>query len=308
MKKKFFYIFSITVLLQGCSMDDNVLNPSQFDEANFPPLSEKYGKAVAERLREIVTSLNEMGVDYSNADNSPEFTQRFYDDIGKATSYDLLRNINSTTRTQMSPDVFIEKISNLTDIQIKFIERIIEECGESTSYDDLSKRLIVINKDIYASVPEIQQERLFNVTAVLYYGINEIQNLEKQGQMIPTPYNAVRPIRLKSGDESGGGLGASCRKFLATVWTIAVGEPTPTGEIVASVITVIVGGVLLYEVITCAANNTKKCDSYRDQCVAKGWKYENGEWIKMECNQCYWYCMTNGEWNYSACLYNYLQI
>ena len=42
--KKILYIFSITVLLQGCSMDDNVLNPSQFDEANFPPLSEKYEK------------------------------------------------------------------------------------------------------------------------------------------------------------------------------------------------------------------------------------------------------------------------
>lgn len=83
------------------------------------------------------------------------------------------------SQTQMSSMVFVEKVKNLTELQIRFIERIIDECGESTSYDDFSKRLLAINKDISSSVPKIQQERLFNVTAVLYYGMNEIQNLEK---------------------------------------------------------------------------------------------------------------------------------
>lgn len=46
-------------------------------------------------------------------------------------------------------------------------------------------------------------------------------------------------------------MGDQCRKFLATGWVIAIGEPTPTGEIVMSVATVVVAGVLLYEVITC---------------------------------------------------------
>jgi len=291
MKKNFFYIFSISVLLQGCSMDDDVLNPSRVDKANFPSVSEEYGKAVAGKLREMVTSLNELGVDYSDADNSPEFKQRFYEDLNKAISPDVLRSVNSITQTQMSPDAFANKISNLTEIQIEFVERIIKECGESTSYEDLSKRLIVINKDISAAVPEIQQERLFNVTAVLYYGVNEIRNLEKQGQMIPTPYNAVRPMRLKSGDESGGG--PSCRKFLAAVWTIAVGEPTPAGEIVASVITVYVAGVLMYEVITCTKTSEDDQSTYA-YCQERFRNCYSP--IHDGCSVCLSFCLAQGYW------------
>lgn len=290
MKKIFFYIFSIIVFLQGCSMDDNMLNPLQDDKANFPAQSQELGKAVAKELRGIVTSLNEMGVDYSDADSSPEFKQRFYGNLNQTLSPSLLRSTNTISQTQMSPEVFIEKVKNLTELQIKFIERIIDECKKSTSYDDFTKRLIAINKDISSSVPEIQQERLFNITAVLYYGMNEIQNLEKQGQMLSTPYNSVQPIRLKSGNESGGGWGASCRSFLATVWTIAVGEPTPYGEVVAAVVTVVVGGILLYEVVTCA-KKTVDCTEKVVDC------YKNSSIPDDMCTECLRYCQGQGEWD-----------
>jgi len=290
MKKIFFYIFSISVLLQGCSMEDDVLNPTQVNDADFPSVSEEYGKAVAKELRGIVTSLNELGVDYSDADSSPEFKDRFYGNLNQTMPPSLLRSTNAISQTQMSPEVFIEKVKNLTELQIRFIERIIEECGESTSYDDFSKRLLAINKDISSSVPEIQQERLYNITAVLYYGMGEIENLEKQGQMLSTPYNGVQPVRLKSGNESGGGWGASCRKFLATVWVIAVGEPTPAGEIVASVITVVVGGILLYEVVTCAKNNQSNyeyCQQRFRNCYSP---------IFDGCSICLQYCLVQGSW------------
>ena len=119
----------------------------------------------------------------------------------------LLRITNTISQTQMSPEVFIEKVKNLTELQIRFIERIIEECGESTSYDDFSKRLLAINKDISSSIPEIQQERLYNITAVLYYGMGEIENLEKQGQILSTPYNGVQPVHRRSMQGVGGGDG-----------------------------------------------------------------------------------------------------
>lgn len=48
---------------------------------------------------------------------------------------------------------------------------------------------------------------MFNVTATLFYGAKEIQNIENQGQMVPAPYNIVRPMRLKSGSEPGDGSG-----------------------------------------------------------------------------------------------------
>ena len=302
MKKIFFYIFSITVFLQGCSMDDSMLNPLQDDKVNFPVQSQELGKAVAKELRGIVTSLNEMGVDYSDADGSPEFKQRFYGNLNQTMSPNLLRSANAASQTQMSPEVFMEKVKNLTELQIKFVERIIDECEKSTSYDDFTKRLLAINKDIASSVPDIQQERLFNVTAVLYYGMGEIENLEKQGQMLSTPYNGIQPVRLKSGNESGGGWGANCRKFLATVWVIAVGEPTPAGEIVASVITVVVGGILLYEVITCS--NTKvtiaECTDKYENCMNAGgpWSFPNsGGWGKSMCNACYEYCLSQNMWD-----------
>lgn len=173
MKKIFFYIFSISVLLQGCSIDDNMLDPLQGDEASIPVRSQKLGKAVAKELRGIVTSLNEMGVDYSDANGSHEFKEQFYRNLNQTLSPGLLRSTDTISQTQMSPEVFIEKVKNLTELQIRFIEQIIKECGKSTSYDDFSKRLLAINKDITSSVPEIQQERLYNVTAVLYYGMNE---------------------------------------------------------------------------------------------------------------------------------------
>lgn len=79
--------------------------------------------------------------------------------------------------------------------------------------------------------------------------------------MLSTPYNGVQPVRLKSGNESGGGWGSSGTKFLATVRTIAVGEPTPAGEIAASVITVVVGGILLYEVVACSKSQSEEDSS-----------------------------------------------
>jgi hypothetical protein len=178
----------------------------------------------------------------------------------------------------------------LTDIQLKFIQRIIKESGESKSYQDLSERLIRINEDIYSEVPTIQQERLFNVTAVLYYGINEIQYLEKQGQMLRTPHDDIQRVRLKSGSESGGGIGGSCSTFLATTWAIAIGEPIPAGEIVASVITIIVGGILLYEIITCSGSNSDTSD----YCLER---YEDCySPIYNGCSTCLQFCNTQGYW------------
>ena len=55
---------------------------------------------------------------------------------------------------------------------------------------------------------------------------------------------------------------------MAATWAIAVGEPTPTEEIVASVITVYVGAMLLYEVIVCKKSyptNRAECqERYED--------------------------------------------
>ncbi len=56
------------------------------------------------------------------------------------------------------------------------------------------------------------------------------------------------------------------RKITATVWTIAIGEPTPFGEIVASVATVFSAAGFIYEVILCKENEG---NSDMDFCMEK---------------------------------------
>ena len=83
----------------------------------------------------------------------------------------------------------MERYNSLTDIQLEFIHKIIGECEKSRSSQDLLARLVALNKEIHAQVPEIEQERLLNVIAVLYYGGQKIVYLEHQGLMLRTPYN-----------------------------------------------------------------------------------------------------------------------
>mgnify|MGYP001433943717 FL=1 len=65
---------------------------------------------------------------------------------------------------------------------------------------------------------------------------------------------------------------SGCTKFLSTVWTIAVGEPTIIGEGVAAVVTavtvVVVAGVVMYEVVACAADELNKDDCTNSLLIA----------------------------------------
>lgn len=44
---------------------------------------------------------------------------------------------------------------------------------KSKSDQDLLDRLIDLNEEIHSQVPEIEQERLLNIIAVLYYGLQK---------------------------------------------------------------------------------------------------------------------------------------
>lgn len=164
-------------------------------------------------------------------------------------------------------------------------------------------RLVALNKEIHAQVPEIEQERLLNVIAVLYYGGQKIVYLEHQGLMLRTPYNNIKLSKVKTrGPEDGGNIGEWCRKITATVWTIAIGEPTPFGEIVASVATVFTAAGFIYEVILCKENEG---NSDMDFCMEKyvgctGTSYgdpNTGGWGYTMCQRCFDYCVAQGVWS-----------
>jgi hypothetical protein len=288
-------MISVGIIMQSCNSND-LFAETLNEKPEFPSYADNYGKAVAKEFRNTVESLNKMGVNYSNANNSAAFREKFYEDLCKVNPIMVNNKDVVNSWPQINPTVFAEKIRNLTNIQLKFIQRIIKECDDSKSYQDLSQRLVKINDDIYSEVPEIQQERLFNITAVLYYGINELQKLEKQGQMLSTPQNNAQRVRLKSGEpESGANISGSCRSFLATVWVIAIGEPTPAGEIVAAIVTV---GILLYEITVCgsesSSNNNNNNDDDDDYCQSRFVACYSP--IYDGCSQCLQFCKQQGYW------------
>lgn len=286
----FILVLTVSIMIQSCSNDEEYFGFEQKEKTNFPEHIEKYAKEVAKGINVAVQNLNEMGVDYSDAESTPAFKERFYKDWYEANPI-MTKSGVPISQMQIDPTVFTEKIRNLTEIQVEFVERIIKECKESVSYNDIINKLTNINKDIYSIVPKIQQDRLLTITAVLYYGINEINNLEKSGLMLRTPGNSIELSRIKTRSESEGSFGDSCRKFLATVWTIAIYEPTPAGEIVASVATIFVAGVLMYEVVVCAKRHIdgdyEYCQSEFRRCIPSFYD---------ACSHCLGFCLDYGYW------------
>jgi hypothetical protein len=277
----------------GCfkSKDQSASNGSGV-ELNFPAQSEKYGKEVAKEMRGIVSNLNEVGYDFTNVKYNAEAKNKFYMDAFAASP-----TVRRTKGKAPNIETFMASVAEnqtiLTEIQIKFVDRIINEFSLSKSTKDLADRALKINKDIYATVLSIQQERIFNTAAVLYYGVLELDKLEKEGLLT----QKINSPRLKaSADSEDGGLGGSCTKFLATGWTIAVGEPTPAGEIVMSVVTVIVAGVWLYEVITCSKPTTGTGTGNPNQAYCQ-MRYATCTSIIINgCSTCLQYCLVQGYW------------
>lgn len=312
MKKLFFYVFSVA-LFMSCSQGDEFIDEQSIlegevmqNEITLPEPIEAYGKAVAREIRATVQKLNEMNVDYSKATKSKEFQDKFYKDWYDANpSIAKARTAGVTVPTMMSSDEFAERYNELTEIQIDFVQQIIDECGKSTSYQNLLDRLSDMKEKICSEVPEIEQERLLNVISVLYYGVKEISYLEDQGLMLRTPYNNIQFSKVKTRGENDF-ISPGCRKFLASIWVIAVGEPTPYGEIVASVATVVVyvGGaaVLMYEVVTCS----QKVDPNREFCIEEYYKCiqagdarskeNSGGWGYTICRRCQEDCLHYGGW------------
>ncbi|WP_455963037.1 hypothetical protein [Bacteroides bouchesdurhonensis] len=312
MRKLFFYVFSVA-LFMSCSQSDEFTNEltvleeeTMKDEISFPEPIEAYGKAVAREIRVTVERLNEMNVDYSKANGSKEFREKFYKEWFDASpSIARTRAAGISVPTVMSPTEFAERYNELTEAQINFIQQIIDECKKSTSYQNLLDRLSDMKEKICSQVSEIEQERLLNVISVLYYGVKEISYLEDQGLMLRIPSNNIQLSRVKTRGENDDFIPASCRKFLATIWTIAVGEPTAAGEIVASVasVTVLVGSTLvfMYEVIVCAAEESEDFDCANEYgiCMGNGGKWterNSGGWGRTMCELCFRYCQKEHVW------------
>ena len=283
MKNLIFIVFSIALLTQSCSQSDDFIDKQSVfeeeiveEEIDFPKQVEAYGKAVAKEIEITVAKLNDLNMDYSEVVDSKDFRKKFYEDWYNASP--TMARSRATGKIQsiemMSATEFMERYNSLTDIQLEFIHKIIGECEKSRSSQDLLARLVALNKEIHAQVPEIEQERLLNVIAVLYYGGQKIVYLEHQGLMLRTPYNNIKLSKVKTrGPEDGGNIGEWCRKITA--------------------------GVYVYEVVVCASqqsSNTSYCNEKYNECM-EGKEHSglnSGGWGYSECRRCHEYCLAQG--------------
>ncbi|MGJ1421336.1 hypothetical protein ACR79T_17080 [Sphingobacterium spiritivorum] len=290
--KKIFLIALLCFMafLQGCSKKENDLDPIKNpNEINLPKESHEFGKAVAKEIRSIVLTIKKKGFDYSKLPDSLSYYDKISKDIYQASSNSVKTN---SSIPQMIENLKLnDRLSNLSDRQIEFVNRIINEVNKSQLLKDLQKTISNLNKEISNNIPKIEQERLFNVTSVLYYSSYEIQKLEDDGHMVSLSKNGNK--KLKSTFNRQVTIPEYCKRFMALGWAIAVGEPTPAGEIVMSVVTVgFVGALVLYEVVTCQKISGGKlhrvyCDYRWRTCYSP---YPNN------CSICLRYCLTQGVW------------
>lgn len=287
-------LMTTVLLFCQCSKTEFEDFSSKEQIENFPKTSKQFGLAVAKELNGTIRNLHKQGVDYSKANGTAKFKESFYNDFFKA-SPSAIKTKSTTCVATTSPEEFMRRVNNLTKIQIDFIEKIIKECNASTSDADFYKKLITINDDIYASVPKIQQERLFNITSVLYYGMKEIQSLDAQGLMIPTPRSNMQHLLVKTKSESGGG--EACRNVLAASFAVAIATPIPGDEVIIGVTLIgYIAALQLYEYIVCTKKSSSSSD--HEYCMTYFEKCRKSSTIPYnQCEQCYRYCVSQGFWN-----------
>ena len=104
----------------------------------------------------------------------------------------------------MSATEFMERYNSLTDIQLEFIHKIIGECEKSRSSQDLLARLVALNKEIHAQVPEIEVRNFDELQQVLDLGgVDRIMFDNFTPEMTK---KAVEMVAGKYETESSGGI------------------------------------------------------------------------------------------------------
>lgn len=286
--------------LCGCSQDDVFLKKNNV--VGYPAGIEDYGQTLAEEFRLTVSNLHEMGIFYSDASLTPEFRAKFLNDWYMASPSKTRSGSLKEIDVWADTDKILEGYRSMTDIQKDFFERIISECESSATLVDMERRLRAVNEDIYARVPEIQRERLFIISATLYYLSVEVEQVKRNGRMFVGSVWNMPAIKTRSED---GSFGDKCRSFYSAV-ALAVGSVIESGlgrEIVKSV-TKAVAGAAGWVIVACSVVSG---DTNRDECIEK---YSDcidagGQWAQMGsggagktmCAACLEYCRTQHIWD-----------
>ncbi|MDR2272478.1 MAG: hypothetical protein LBF27_16345 [Sphingobacterium sp.] len=299
MRKTFLILLCFITFIQGCSRSEySPLEQENLEaEINLPKTSDDYGKAVAKEIRNIVNNLNDKGYNFSEIKSKKEI-EEFNKQVYAASSVPELASTNNNNFFNSTP-LLQNRYNEITENQQKIIDRIANSYGTRKSDQDFKNSLSNISKDIYKRVPKIEQERLFNIIAVLYHSLSEIQQLEKKGELARHNRKDLligNTPRLKAFSESGeGSTGTTCRQE-QSAFAVAIGYINSLGEKATQVITQAAAGAMGAYLITWCMNRELSTQDYcvkqAKDCVAYPWK--NG--VRMDCQACLQHCVRVGTW------------
>lgn len=315
MKNKFavLTVIMVSFLFFQCQKDWIEETKEEIIEPYFPQESKEWGQLFASNLNYATKQAKQQKIKFNDKEqiylstqmSSIDFLQKNRLKSAKVSFLEQdLCEINHKATEHLKNNVF-----SLSEKQEEILELIANAKKESDSYIAFSNRLAEINDLILKIVPDKEQSRLFFVTSTLYYGLKEINNLVSEGIIPGTPEGESLTlsslVRLKSTnieDDTDGGswwCNDDSGSMLASVWLIALAEPTPAGEIVATGATIIIGGILLYEFIgSCIDYIENNIDV--DECIQL-YVICTDNTPYYPCDDCLHFCRSNGYWDFSRC-------
>ena len=157
------------------------------------------------------------------------------------------------------------EVSSFSEKQWEVIGEIAKSLKESNSISEFQGKQLAIALDLKDILPTEERTDIYNIIAVLYYGLEQIDysNLTDDSQL--KSLSGPIPMHL-----------------LEYIWCVALAEPSPVGEIVAILVT---AGVASYYVLT-----RSECIEYYVDCVNP-----HGDFY--HCSTCLQRCIVQGNWD-----------
>ncbi|EEI90516.1 hypothetical protein HMPREF0765_3832 [Sphingobacterium spiritivorum ATCC 33300] len=306
MKKLFLGIWvCFMALMYSCTnpSDNLTISEENISEITLPEESEMYGRAVAEEIRIIVTNLNKKGYNFSEIENKKE-VEEFYKEVYSASSNPGLESTEPTP-LNIDPVAIQSTQQELTVTQSKVISQIMDAYEELKSGHEFKQRLISISNNVYKTVPKIEQERVFNIISVVYYGMAEIQLLEDKGEIVRRNQNNlsnnnIQGVQSFSDDGYTDSL-RNCRRQ-RSAFGVVIGYVNSFGEQAVKVTRVAGATLGAYLILWCKVDEQADLIGHCAEVYSRCINSRNPEWLKentygkSKCETCRNDCVRQGGW------------
>lgn len=178
--------------------------------------------------------------------------------------YPNLKSPDLNRKELLENEVKAINFNDFTEDEWKILADLSKSFSKNKSLSDILKSQSQVAAGLKYQLSGEKLQKMYDVISVLYYGTKEIQKT------------------LNSNEAFGGREGPLSSAELATVWEIALVEPSPIGEIVAFLLTV---GYVSYFIVT------------RADCIEKYVDCKDYSAYPSLSGACLNYCIVQGYWN-----------